>query len=145
VKCRLDHSVPDWVTTEPSFFITVNAQLRGINHFCKAPTGLEILGAVQKYHEAEKWFCSLALLMPDHVHMIITMSPQHDLAKTISAWKKWLARHLRIDWQKNFFDHRVRRERGEDDKGGYVLANPVRAGFVEKAEDWPWIWMPGKE
>ena len=80
--------------------------------------------------------------MPDHVHLLVTMSPAFDLAKTISSWKQWLARHHRIEWQRNFFDHRVRNERGEDDKGLYILGNPVRAGFVEKAEDWEWVWRP---
>jgi putative transposase len=143
MKRRFDHKVPDWVTTEPTFFLTVTADPRGVNHFCKSPIGTDVLESIRKYHNDQKWFCSVALLMPDHIHMIVTMSPAHELAKTVGLWKRWLARHSGIAWQENFFEHRLRDEQSEDDKGRYILANPVRAGFVEKEEDWEWVWMPG--
>jgi hypothetical protein len=40
-----------------------------------------------------------------------------------------------------FFDHRLRRDESFGQKADYILHNPVRAGFVEKIEDWPYIWI----
>jgi putative transposase len=88
---------------------------------------------------------SLIVLMPDHVHMLVSMSPDHDLSKTVGLWKRWPWKKHDIDWQPNFFEHRLRREESADRKAQYVFLNPVRGGLIEKAEDWPWTWMPAAE
>jgi putative transposase len=78
--------------------------------------------------------------MLDHVHMIVNMSREHDLSKTLGAWKRWLAQEHGLKWQRNFFDHRLRNDESEFEKRCYVADNPVRAGLVGKREDWPWVW-----
>jgi REP element-mobilizing transposase RayT len=40
-------------------------------------------------------------------------------------------------WQEEFFDHVLRSNESYSQKWDYVRENPVRAGLVEKAEDWP--------
>ena len=143
MKRRMDHTTPPWLISEPTFFVTINAVPRGVNHLCKNPVGTEVLAAIQKYHDDQRWFCSLALLMPDHVHMLVTMSPVHDLTKTMGNWKRWLAAKRGLVWQENFFEHRLRKDESEEEKGQYILANPVRAGFVEKPDEWGWVWNRG--
>jgi len=39
-------------------------------------------------------------------------------------------------WQKGFFDHVIRSSESHEEKWRYVRENPVRAGLVERAEDW---------
>ena len=41
-------------------------------------------------------------------------------------------------WQKGFFDHVIRSEESYAQKWVYVRDNPVRAGLVRSAEDWPY-------
>jgi hypothetical protein len=41
-------------------------------------------------------------------------------------------------WQKGFFDHVIRSHESYDAKSVYVRENPVRAGLVRKAEEWPY-------
>jgi len=79
--------------------------------------------------------------MPDHMHLIVSFPDAPSISKVIGEWKRWLSRAYKISWQPNFFDHRLRSELDRD-KGDYILHNPVRAGLVAKAEDWPWFWMP---
>jgi putative transposase len=55
-------------------------------------------------------------------------------SRIVGEWKHWLSHNHRISWQENFFDHRIRNEEDRN-KGDYILANPVRAGLVEKEED----------
>jgi len=74
--------------------------------------------------------------------MLVSMPPDHDLAKTVGLWKRWLAKQHGIPWQKNFFDHRLRRDESASQKGFYILNNPVRAGLIERPENWPYLWMP---
>src|SRR5438445_6080852 len=67
---------------------------------------------------------------------------------TVSAWMKSLknaiSKTLRNatfhgpHWQKGFFDHVIRSQEFYDQKWFYVRDNPVRAGLVQSAEDWPY-------
>jgi putative transposase len=55
-------------------------------------------------------------------------------------WKRWTARNLGVVWQRDFFDHRLRQNESYREKYDYIMANPVRAGFVATAEEWPHLW-----
>ena len=41
-------------------------------------------------------------------------------------------------WQPGFFDHVLRNDESYSQKREYVLKNPVRAGLVPRADDWPY-------
>ncbi|MGD0128877.1 MAG: hypothetical protein ABSF46_26285 [Terriglobia bacterium] len=41
-------------------------------------------------------------------------------------------------WQPRFFGRAVRTMKEYYEKVEYIHLNPVRAGLVERAEDWPW-------
>jgi len=41
-------------------------------------------------------------------------------------------------WQDKSYDHWVRNAKEFDRIVGYIEGNPVRAGLVEQAEEWPW-------
>jgi REP element-mobilizing transposase RayT len=41
-------------------------------------------------------------------------------------------------WQPGFFDHILRNDESYSEKCEYVRENPVRAGLVQQAEDWPY-------
>jgi len=63
----------------------------------------------------------------------------------MQAWKQWtskrLARELSLSgnlWQEQFFDRVLRSTESYSQKWDYVKENPVRAGLVAGAEDWPW-------
>lgn len=54
--------------------------------------------------------------------------------------KRFTARKLGIDWQRDFFDHRIRDNENLDKKADYIRMNPVRKGLCEKSEDWDYVW-----
>jgi REP-associated tyrosine transposase len=41
-------------------------------------------------------------------------------------------------WQPGFFDHILRSGESYAEKWNYVRENPVRAGVVKNADDWPY-------
>jgi REP element-mobilizing transposase RayT len=124
------------------FFVTVCGASRGQNLFCNSTAAPEIIQSIRNYHEQRRWFCQLALLMPDHIHLLLNLGPTSNLAETIGSWKRWIARSQHIAWQQNFFDHRLRQGESFQQKADYILHNPVRAGLVAKPEDWPYAWHP---
>lgn len=80
--------------------------------------------------------------MPDHCHLLLTFANAELLVPTVANWKRYSARTAGIRWQRDFFEHRLRREESVADKLEYVLQNPVRAELVEQAERRPWVWLP---
>jgi len=141
-RARLPHEVPSWVAEGSFFFITINCESRATNSLCHAVVGDGVLAAARHNHEKCAWHCRLMLLMPDHLHAVIAFPREPTMKTIISNWKHFLAAKVRIDWQRDFFDHRLRDHREEEEKISYILMNPVRRGLCERAEDWPWVYRP---
>jgi len=100
----------------------------------------ELLETITRRNESQLWRCSLFLAMPDHVHGLFYFNGKKPMKGVISDWKRWTARQLGLTWQKGFFDHRLRNEENAFAKRDYILNNPVRAGLVERSEDWPYVY-----
>jgi len=139
---RLNHETPHWVTAVADYFVTICAEPRKQNHFCRDPLGQEILSTIHFYNEKHLWFCSLALLMPDHVHLLLSFPPDKIVAQVVGLWKRGLAKSHGILWQRNFFEHRLRNDENIQNKADYILRNPVRAGLVDGWQKWPYVWIP---
>jgi putative transposase len=119
----------------------LGADRRNVLHHCLPEIGKTILDSISWRNENHIWFCELALLMPDHVHLILNFPENVTMTKTMRDWKSWLAKVHEISWQENFFDHRLRNDENFNQKAEYILQNPVRAGYVEKPADWPYVWI----
>lgn len=139
---RLPHDVPQWVAEGSFFFITINCEARGPNQLCRAGVGEAVLSASAYYHSHFKWHCRLMLLMPDHLHGIIAFPRETSMRTTVRYWKRYLSRFHKIQWQFDFFDHRLRNHHEEAAKIEYILKNPVRRGLCERVDDWPWVFHP---
>ncbi len=82
--------------------------------------------------------------MPDHVHLFVCGDDEFVLSRWITGLKQALARANAWSrnngqiWQEGFFDHILRNDESMNQKWEYVVQNPVRAGLVKNAEDWPY-------
>jgi REP element-mobilizing transposase RayT len=100
--------------------------------------------ALEKYvHRAiEKLNTALGryVIMPDHVHLFVCV----DVESLLSQWVGGLKRAMAVAvstarlWQPGFFDHVLRSDEPYSEKWEYERENPVRAGLVEAADDWPY-------
>jgi putative transposase len=140
INIDLNHQSPDWAR-DAVYFVTLCAKDRGANQLCGA-ISRSIIESIEYYHEKQRWFCHLALLMPDHAHFLLSFGNDEEIAKTVGDWKRWNSTHHRIAWQENFFDHRLRNDKNFQEKADYILQNPVRAGRVGDWKEWPYFWMP---
>lgn len=89
------------------------------------------------------------VIMPDHLHAFVALDEERmDLSSWMKSLKNSLSKTLRNSgigsphWQKGFFDHVLRSGESLSGKWAYVRENPVRAGLVENAEDWPFQGEP---
>jgi len=85
------------------------------------------------------------VIMPDHVHLFVRLPSDARLSEFVRLLKQCLGRSVPREarlgsriWQPGFFDHLMRRSESYAEKWGYVRENPVRAGLVEYADDWPY-------
>jgi putative transposase len=138
---KLPHEIPHWI--DPSaevYFITINSLPRGTNQLTTASAAPDLLQSAAHRHHSAQWFIHLFLLMPDHIHALLSFPQQSGgLQQTIKSWKSWTAKSLRIQWQRDFFEHRLRQDESASEKFHYILANPVRAHLTNHPEAWPWL------
>jgi REP element-mobilizing transposase RayT len=93
------------------------------------------------YHRRGRWHITVFILMPDHIHALLSFPRDEAISRVIGDWKRFHARKHVILWQEGYFDHRLRDdERGEQlaAKIDYIRNNPVVAGLCARPEDWPW-------
>ena len=82
--------------------------------------------------------------MANHAHVVLF--PEAPLARIMKAIKgysghqanKLLGRAGKSFWQHESHDHWERDRHELERIVRYTEANPVRAGLVEREEDWPW-------
>lgn len=90
------------------------------------------------------------VIMPDHIHMIIqsTTSTTLQIMKSLKwnftqNWK--LISPLDNDllnpahlWQEKFWEHTINDDRDLHNHINYIIKNPVKHGYVDDPEDWPY-------
>jgi hypothetical protein len=82
------------------------------------------------------------VLVPEHVHVLLS-EPQHDtLADALKSLKQGVPRRLIGDaehfWQKRYYDLNIRDYRQFVEKLRYIHRNPVKSGLCERPEEWEW-------
>jgi putative transposase len=80
------------------------------------------------------------VIMPDHIHLFVRGTIDFKLGTWIGGLKRVVAAAVtggRGIWQRGFFDHVIRNGESYSGKWNYVRENPVRAGLVSDADDWP--------
>ena len=140
IRRKLHHEVPSWVDRGETFFITVCCRPRDTNQLCHEETARHLKESIQCRHTSGEWWVRLFLLMPDHAHGLISFSPEMKMQKSIALWKRYTARYGSIQWQRDFFDHRIRGGDNLDEKAYYIRMNPVRKALCNQPDDWPYVW-----
>ena len=135
VRRTLDHRGPLSISVgDAVYFITiVAAEREGAPFLDKVDVLLE---AARFYQASGRWFLHLFLVMPDHIHMLVHVPPDIPLATVIGRWKHFLSSMKGIQFQKDFFDTRIRDDVHFAEKWKYICRNPVARGLVETPREW---------
>ena len=80
------------------------------------------------------------MLMPDHVHLLVSEPEDVTLSVALQAVKISVARRLlpRPFWQPRFYDFNVFTDWKRLEKRRYMHRNPVIRGLVAHPKDWEW-------
>jgi putative transposase len=114
------------------------------------------------HFDGERYRLYAWVVMPNHVHVLFQPLAGWTMAKIVASWKSFTGRRIAaymdrvgwVDWegqagawraqgggriwQREYWDRFIRNERHFWTAVAYIHNNPVKAGLVERAEDWPW-------
>ena len=140
---RLPHEIPLWVDPNREvYFITINCQMRGRNQLTLPAVAEGLFETVRHRQEKFLWWPYLFLLMPDHLHALLSFPPSDKpIRRIVTKWKEWTAKEFEIGWQLDFFEHRLRHDESRRQKADYILENPVRRKLVPRRENWPFVYF----
>jgi putative transposase len=83
------------------------------------------------------------VLMPEHVHLLVSEPRKGSLATAIQVLKERTSRKPKRPqepqfWQARYYDFNVWTDEKRTERLHYMQRNPVRRGLTAKPEDWPW-------
>ena len=80
------------------------------------------------------------VVMPEHVHLLVSEPKKAKLAIALQALKLSVMRKSveRPFWQARYYDFNVFTTKKQIEKLNYMHENPVVRGLVGFAENWPW-------
>jgi putative transposase len=83
------------------------------------------------------------VVMPEHVHLLVSEPERGTLAQAMQSLKQGVARRLALRaadsfWQARYYDFNIWSERKFVEKLRYIHRNPVKRGLVARPEDWAW-------
>lgn len=91
------------------------------------------------------------VLMPDHVHWLLQIGDNDDLPTVVNRLKSASARQANhmlgrsgALWERAYHDHALRSDEDVITVVRYIVANPIRAGLIERTGDYPFwnaIWV----
>jgi putative transposase len=139
------------VVSDRWFFITCRLLPR---RRILSPSEFATLAAVIDERRAEHCFLLTAwVFLPDHWHAIFYPPHPLTISRVMEAIKDGATKRINrfrreagVLWQPRFpsarlragFDRALRTVREYHEKVQYIHLNPVKAGLVNRAEDWPW-------
>jgi putative transposase len=82
------------------------------------------------------------VMMPDHVHILVSEPQRATLADAIKSLKQGVSRRLTCEsahfWQKRYYDFNIRDSEQFTEKLRYIHRNPVARDLCERPEHWEW-------
>jgi valyl-tRNA synthetase/REP element-mobilizing transposase RayT len=101
------------------------------------PHSANVVSDALKHFDGERYELGAWVVMPNHVHVLVTPKPDHDLSEILHSWKRFSAREInRLEgregqlWQHESYDHIVRNGDSLGRIQEYIERNPELAGIA---------------
>jgi putative transposase len=100
-------------------------------------TAALMVETLQVYREKGSFAMHAFVVMPDHVHVLLTPAAAVSLEKAMQLMKGRFSFRLKSKsdvWERGHFDRRVKGREGYEACVRYIHANPAAAGMVDRGE-----------
>src|SRR5882672_5256336 len=110
-----------------------------------------LISALLHYRDRGAYLLHEFVVMPDHLHLLLTPSPTTSLEKAVQLIKGGSSHQIHRErnqkmeiWQEGFYDWTMRDADDLRTKVEYIRMNPVRAKLVQRPQDWPYSSATGQ-
>ena len=125
-----------------TYFVTTNTWAnRAVFHV--AANAEILVQAIFHYREQDAYLLHEFVVMPNHLHLMLTPSQETTLEKAMQLIKGGSSHQIHQErghkmqiWQSGFHEWTVRDEKDYRAKVEYIRMNPVEARLVERPEEW---------
>jgi putative transposase len=126
--------------SERTFFVTTVTWQRVPIFRVEARARL-LIEVLLGYRDQGKYLLHEFVVMPDHIHLLLTPAPEISVEKAMQFVKGGYSYRLRKTdkiqvWQESFTNHRIRDAEDYERHCDYIRLNPVRARLVRVAADY---------
>jgi putative transposase len=127
-----------------TFFVTSKTH-RGVAILQTERMANLFIDVLRSYMRAGKFKVHEFVVMPDHVHVLLTVGPEMSIEKAVQMMKGNFSYRAKKElgypwqvWQKGFSEVQVTTEASFIQHQSYIDENPVRAGLARSAEVFPY-------
>jgi REP element-mobilizing transposase RayT len=97
------------------------------------------------HHEGTKYLLHAWAIMPNHVHILLTLFPGRSLSQVMHSMKSYTSHEIsdRLGlhgqlWQPEYYDRLIRDQEHFNRVAKYIEWNPVKAKLCVTPENWPY-------
>ena len=144
VKIRR-RNLPHWTLNGSTYFVTFRMMRGNLSEEERRLVLEHLLSGDKKFYQL-----AAAVVMPDHVHLLLRPLPEYELSRIMKGLKGACARMINQRrnasgsiWQDESWDRIVRDAAEFDEKLQYMADNPVKAGLVKEIQQYVgWFCSP---
>ncbi len=127
-----------------TYFTTICAHMQQ-NLFQRDEVAQLMVATFFKYRDAGEFELHEYVVMPNHIHLLLSLEDQQRLSRVIQLIKggfsHWLRKNgivFRTVWEQRDYDRRVRDANEFAEFARYIRQSPVRKHLAEREEDYPY-------
>lgn len=136
-----------WSACNARYFVTLCTSHRRLGLESVVTTNA-IIAAAANWDLLEDTSTLALTVMTDHLHWLFQLGDRLTLGRVVARFKAHTRSTLAAtggEWQRDFFEHRLREKERAEDYARYVFRNPDRAHLASDGERWKGWWAPRLE
>jgi REP element-mobilizing transposase RayT len=118
---------------------------RGLGEcWLRQPAIAKLTEGALRFFDGQRYGLAAWMVMPNHVHLLVDVW-KTPLSELVKSWKSFVAREANKllgrsggFWEREYLDTVIEDEAHRQTAVRYIENNPVKAGLVLDARDWPW-------
>ena len=136
---------PDKIVSSARTFFATTKTSQGLPLLQSERNATLMIDVLRSYVAAGKFRLHDFVVMPNHVHLLMTVGADMTIEKAMQFVKGGFSYRLRKEcgylgevWQRGFSETRVECRQSFIKHREYIAANPLKAGLVERPEEFPY-------